>query len=146
MFLNIYKEITNTGDNIIIKAPDNNNVLISELQLIIKLPSITEMAIYAEDVLLTQEQRDAIFWAAVNQAQNKKVVSYWNNGTDNRLIEFIVFRRSPYYIENLLNRFTSTASFVLTAGTSLKLGIEATNSGLLGSGDSLIAWGQGETI
>lgn len=146
MLINIYKQIENNNNNVVIAAPDNANVLISELQLIIRLPSIVEMPTYADDPLLSDEQRDAIFWYNANTAENKKVVTYWNNGTANRLIDFIVFRREPYYIENLLTRFTSLSGFVLQAGTSLSLQIEATNSGLLGIGDSLRVWGQAEVL
>ena len=123
------------------------NILISELQLIIKLPSITEMPVYTDDPLLSEDQKDSLFWYNASQAQNKKVVTYWNNGSaNNRLVEFVIFRRDPYYIENLLNRFTSLSAFVLQAGTSLSLQVEATNSGLLAASDSLRVWGQAEVL
>lgn len=143
MIVNLQKDIVGSSVIPIITAPFDANILVSELQLIIKLPSIAEMPLYADDPSLTDEQRDAIFWRQVNIAKNKKVVTYWN---DKRLIEFIVFNRLPYYTENLLTRFTSLSSFILQAGSSISLSIEATNSGLLGTGDSLRVWGQVEAL
>ena len=143
MLIQIHKEIANNNRNVIIEAPKDTNILISELQLIIKLPSIDEMPAYSEDPLLSESQKDALFWLQANTAPNKKVVTYWNN---NRLLEFVIFRRDPYYLENLLNRFTSLSSMVLQAGTNLSLQVEATNTGGLGADDSLIVWGQAEVL
>jgi len=143
MLLNIYKEITTNGRHIIVQAPRDTNILIGELQLIIKLPSIAEMPAYVEDPLLSETQKDALFWLQANTAQNKKVATFWNN---NSLLEFVIFRREPYYLENLLNRFTSLSSLTLQAGSNLAIEVMATNSGLLGSGDKLVVWGQAEVL
>jgi hypothetical protein len=146
MLTNILKLISNNGDNTFISAPHDANVLILELQLFIRLPSIPEIDVYAEDPLLSEEQRNAIFWREASLKPNKKIVSYWNNGQQNRLVEFIVFNRQPYYVEDLMTRFTAQPNFLIQAGSSLNLQIESTNSGLLGSGDSLTVWGQAEIL
>lgn len=143
MIINIKKSITNNGNNAFLQAPGDRDILVSELQLIITLPSIPEIDVYSEDPLLTDEQRDAIFWREARLKPNKKVVAFVD---DFRLLEFIVFNRSPYYVEDLMMRFTAKSSFILQAGSSLSLKVEATNSGLLGTGDSLKVWGQAEVL
>lgn len=145
MLTNLWKQIPN-GITTFLEAPFDANVLVNELQLFIELPSVTEMTTYSDDPLLSEYQKDAIFWKQANLAPNKKVVCYWNNGADRRLLSFIVFRRDPYYTENLLTRYTSNGSFILQAGTKLRLGIEETNSGLLGASDKLTVWGQAEVL
>jgi len=143
MLINIYKRIIINGRHVIVQAPRDTNVLIGELQVIIKLPSIAEMPAYNEDPLLSETQKDALFWLQANSAQNKKIATFWEGQP---LLEFVIFRREPYYLENLLSRFTSLSSLTLQAGSSLSLEVLATNSGLLGNGDSITIWGQAEVL
>lgn len=143
MFGNIKKLITNDGDNTFISAPADANVLISELQLIIRLPSIPEIDVYSEDPLLSDEQRNAIFWREASLKPNKKVATFFDG---ERLLEFIIFNRQPYYVEDLLIRFTGQPDFMIQAGSSLRLQVENTNSGVLSPGDSLIVWGKADYL
>lgn len=143
MILNIRERVTSNGNNTFLRAPGDANILVTELQLIIALPSIVEIDIYADDPLLTDEQRNAIFWREARNKPHKKVVTFVD---DFRLLEFIVFNRFPYYVEDLLARFTAQSTFVLQAGSSLRVEVEGGNSGALGVGDSLKIWGQAEVL
>jgi hypothetical protein len=63
-----------------------------------------------------------------------------------RLLDFFIFCRQPYYVENLLTRYTGLSTLTLEPETKLYISIESTNSGLLASGDFLTVWGQAEIL
>lgn len=138
MLKNIAVPVLGSGINRFIQAPSFSDILVVELKLLISLPSIRELPTYDEDPLLSETQKEAIFWKHVGISDNKKVAVYWN---DTRLLEFPVFRRSPYYYENLISRYTDNLTFEIEAGSSLGIKVEETNTGLLGAGDSLLVWG-----
>ncbi len=112
--------------------------------MVVDLNSIQEVAYYAEDAYLTEDQKNALFWKQALNSQSKKVVTWFGQGNQvERLLEFFIFGRQPYYVENLLTRFTGLSSLTLEPGRQIYISIENSNSGLLGSGDILTIWGQG---
>jgi len=138
MLKNCLVSITNGNLTPIIKAPAFSSVLVLDLQLIISLPSMPELPAYVDDPLITDEQRDALFWKHVAVSPNKKIATFWNQ---EKILDFSIFNRLPYYHEPLINRYTQRDSFAIEAGSSISLKLEATNSGLLGTGDYIKAWG-----
>jgi hypothetical protein len=130
---------------LVVSAPVNAELVIRELVLVVNLNSIPEVPNYVEDNYLTDDQKNALFWKQSLNSKSKKVVTWIGKNNDTtRLIDFFIFNRQPYYVENMLTRYTGLSTLTLEAETKLYLSIENTNSGLLGSGDWLTVWGQAQ--
>lgn len=147
MIHNLHKTITATqGSNkfSVFKAPPDREVAVIELHAIVDIQSIAEMNSYVDDPLMTEEQKDSLFWREVQRSSHKKLACYFRSNTgatEQKLLSFMIFNRRPYYMENLLMRFTSNAELRLQPDSELLVSIEATNSGFLTGNDRISIWG-----
>jgi hypothetical protein len=131
----------------IIKAPINQELEIKELLMIVDINSITEMTDYVENSYLSDDDKNALFWKQALSNKSKKVVTWFERGGDViRLVDFYIFCRQPYYVENLLVRYTGISTLILEPESRLLLSVENTNSGLLANNDFLTIWGQARTV
>jgi hypothetical protein len=127
----------------IVSVPVNREVRLIELQTIVKVSSIEEIANYAEtNAFMTPEEKDELFWRNALEAEKIGLNSSFSIGqTSVELINFLIFNRQPYYSDNLLSRYTSREDLYLQGGASLQIAAVDVGYGLLTGSDRITVWG-----
>jgi hypothetical protein len=143
--VNLCQQITSSAGATkisVLKVPANREIRVTELQLIIRLTSIEELAYYEQQAFIDEEQKNALFWQNALTAQSKGLTTWFRKGgVDYDLLTFLLFRRNPYYQENLLERFSGRDELLLEGGTEILLSITDQGHGLLTETDRLTIWG-----
>lgn len=142
---NILTTITSangTNQVSVLKLASNREAKLLELQAVIKLPSITELPTYEQNAFLDDEQKNALFWSNSLTADNKTLNTHFKLGsTTQTLVSFPIFKRTPYYIENLKYRFTSQEELLMETGTEILISVTAGTTGNLSTNDSVLVFG-----
>jgi len=130
---------------LIMKAKQGSVTVLRELQIVVKLVSITEAPTISVDPMLAVAAREAAFWNEAVNGQHKKLVT-WRRFDQNsdvvQMRDFLIFARTPDYVEDGLARLTGLGELRLQADSEIWMSVAATNSGLLSGSDKITIYGQ----
>lgn len=123
----------------IASAPFDAPLVIQELQMIVKISSLVEVPYLDNESYMTAEEKASIFWrnAAQYESMGCKLHLQEHDSPVTEVLSFLIFNRKPYYMEDLLSRFTSRAEYVLAPGNKLFLQMFGTGRGVLAGDDRL---------
>lgn len=125
----------------------DKTLTLTEVNLIVKIKSLSEAPpIDVSDPLLSEEQKDSLIWRQLLYHPKFGIQTYFRYKHESEytpLLTFYVFRREPYYIETLLDRFTLDDADVLPANCEFAVSVVDTGSGLMSGEDKIIVWGSG---
>jgi hypothetical protein len=127
------------------KAKQGSVTVLRELQIVVKLVSITEAPTISVDPMLTVAAREAAFWNEAVNSQHKKLVTWRRFDQNSELVQmrdFLIFARTPDYVEDGLARLTGLGELRLQADSEIWMSVAATNSGLLSGSDKITIYGQ----
>jgi hypothetical protein len=130
---------------LVLRAEPGSVTVLREVQIVVRLVSIDEAPTISTDPMLTQSAREALFWNEAVNSQHKKMVTWRKFSPSSALVQmrdFLIFARTPDYVEDGLARLTGLGELRMQAGSEIHLSIAATNSGLLSGSDVVTIYGQ----
>lgn len=128
----------------ILEAPSTKELVIEEFVSYVALQSIAEAPVIADNPLLSEAEKDALYYATlISQAETKALQCWIWIESDYQwhiLTEWLMVRRYPEYRDDLLTRITTKDTLILARGNRLGLSVAETNTGLLAGADSVRIW------